>query len=172
MMDSWFLQTLRLALSLGFGLAAGTMACTPSVNLGSETTRGGGNTVNHDADGGCTGGRLIQSCVHGQVKMLCCLAGELCIAPSICELGGGACVETSGSIDASNYNQSCAADADCAFAYSGPFCGCYCPNAAINKSMVGAYNAAIQSAPTSDPPCLCPPFPPPTCDAGVCVMSP
>jgi hypothetical protein len=47
-------------------------------------------------------------------------------------------------IRASDYDQSCTKDDDCALAYSGDVCGCTCPNDPISKRGQQAYSAQLQ----------------------------
>ena len=81
-----------------------------------------------------------------------------------------------GSIQASDYDQSCSTAADCVAVAEGDSCkGLFCvdcPNAAINVSAQGEYERALQGIKGTTVGCPCPSNPPGVsnviCDAGVC----
>lgn len=131
-------------------------------------------------DGGCAGATL-SACEAGKIVTSCCPAGAKCSPPaSYCDLGGGACALGScadagcsaGSIQASGYDQSCNADADCAAVFEGNLCGlCFCPNAALAKSALAKYESDFAAKMPPANACDCPLSPPPLCKAGVCALN-
>jgi hypothetical protein len=82
-----------------------------------------------------------------------------------------------GSVDARDYGQGCAVDADCVAVFSGQLCGACgaCANAAISASSYARYTAdvaAIACAPRPvGLPCPMCQEPAAACNAGVCVLS-
>lgn len=75
-------------------------------------------------------------------------------------------------IRASDYNQSCIADADCVLIDEGSSCCTSCGNAAINKSDQAKYQAAAQQRQNTCVKMACPAiacvFSTPYCNAGKC----
>jgi hypothetical protein len=80
---------------------------------------------------------------------------------------GGSC-----SIRASDYDQSCTSDSDCAEVTEGDFCGqfpCICPNAAVSVTAKNAYSANLSKLlPASPVACSCPATLGARCNGGVC----
>ncbi len=75
-----------------------------------------------------------------------------------------------GSIQASDYDQSCSTASNCVVVSEGDSCRglfCNCGNAAINVSAQAEYNANLQSI-GGTALCPCPEGATATCDAGVC----
>lgn len=52
----------------------------------------------------------------------------------------------SSTISASDFDRSCAADADCLAVYEGSLCGCACPNAAIAAKDASEYASRAEDA--------------------------
>lgn len=87
------------------------------------------------------------------------------------EEASGPCV-----ISASDYDQSCTVDTDCAGVTSGDYCspGCECGGSAINVSALPAFNAAVAATPRGSgalgiTACPCPDTMGPCCRHGTCV---
>jgi hypothetical protein len=150
----------------------GAWVCT-EVTCSSGTGGSGGS-------GGCNGS-LGTYCSGGQIATYCCPEGAPCAASAYCDLGGGACVDnpcdevdggapcTAGSIQASQFDQTCNGDADCTGVYQGSLCSmCFCPNAAINQKALQAYQSDF--TPGGPSTCFCPAFPAPVCTNGVCTV--
>lgn len=82
---------------------------------------------------------------------------------------------TCGSIQASDYDQSCSTRSDCVAVAEGDSCkGLFCvdcANAAINVSAQAEYEAALQSIKGPTGICPCPEGATVTCDAGVCSLN-
>jgi hypothetical protein len=80
-----------------------------------------------------------------------------------------------GSIQASDYDQSCSVASDCVVVAEGDSCtGLFCVdcgNAAINVSAKARYEANLKSIGGQTGVCPCPAGPTPTCDAGVCGLN-
>jgi hypothetical protein len=85
------------------------------------------------------------------------------------------CSSMCGSIQASDYDQSCSTALDCVAVAEGDSCnGLFCvdcANAAINVSAQAEYEAALQSIKGSTVVCPCPEGATATCDAGVCSLN-
>jgi len=80
-------------------------------------------------------------------------------------------------IYATDYDQTCAQDADCVAIVEGfALCTgmCWCPNATIRASEEGRYlsNLAQIEAQASAFGCSCPPVSPPICRLGLCILEP
>jgi hypothetical protein len=82
---------------------------------------------------------------------------------------------TCGSIEASDYDQTCSTASDCVGVAEGDSCkGLFCvdcANAAINVSAQAEYESALQSINGATGICPCPANPTVACDAGVCVLN-
>jgi len=83
----------------------------------------------------------------------------------------------SGSIFASDYDQTCETDEDCVIVNQGEKCAierCSCGNAAINNSEFERYQAELESLVCVAPPpvssaiCVCGPSQEPVCSEAVC----
>ena len=100
-------------------------------------------------------GPAVYCCLAGA-----CIYGEAAIASTCSDPGGQ-------TIEASNYDQSCTSDSDCAIVAEGDFCvpgANTCPMATINKSSLARYKAdvaktqaavcgALASCPSGSGPC-------------------
>jgi hypothetical protein len=78
---------------------------------------------------------------------------------------------TCGVIRASDYDQSCITDQDCATVFEGDTCiyQCQCPNAVVSRSALAYYPVFPERAVI----CPCYQLPvPPTCTGGVCTWCP
>jgi hypothetical protein len=77
-----------------------------------------------------------------------------------------------GTIKASDYDQTCATDTDCAAVTEGDLCTptCQCGNAAINVSAAAQYEADFEKKVSIPAECPCPLGPLPQCNAGVCQL--
>jgi hypothetical protein len=130
--------------------------------------------------GGCSS--TVELCQGGQITMFCC-EGPCPFPAPFCDIGNGMCIEGAcGDVDAgssctpewiaaSNYNQGCSSDADCASVYQGNLCSeCQCPNASIAAFEVAAYEAASNIPGKPPSVCDCPAFPPPVCAQGTCTV--
>jgi len=84
---------------------------------------------------------------------------------------GGPCVD----IEATQFDTSCVATADCIGVAAGTFCAgynCSCPSASINASSQSAYAAEIAKVPHGPNICSCPLLGSPKCVASQCVFCP
>jgi hypothetical protein len=80
-----------------------------------------------------------------------------------------------GTIQASDYDQSCAKAADCAGVTVGDLCtiDCTdCTNAAINVISLAQYNTDFAKKLSVPRDCPCPPAATPACNSGVCGFAP
>jgi hypothetical protein len=86
-----------------------------------------------------------------------CGSGAVCCLDMLCAADATAPI-----IQASDYDQSCAVDSDCAEVYVGDACSCELScgaiSAAINKGALAQYTADVAKFRM---PCQCPPTPPP-----------
>ncbi|MBV9945931.1 MAG: hypothetical protein JOZ69_03695 [Myxococcales bacterium] len=120
----------------------------------------GGNTA-HPCD--CAAGLV---CIPGDSGLPFGDVGGTCEAPA--DAGDpAACV-----IHASDFDQSCASDSDCASVAEGNACPgsgthCWCPSAAINKGALPSYQAEVAKLHVVNV-CACVFVPPPCCVAGKC----
>jgi hypothetical protein len=133
-------------------------ACGGAVSTASDGTGGGpaaggtGGTASVGGAGSGTGGSTDIGGSTGTGGM----AGTTKVDAATC-----------GIIRASDYDQSCNVDSDCAGVFSGNTCvDCPCPNATINKNAAAGYHPLI---PVGGPACECAVSSmPPRCVGGVC----
>lgn len=144
-------------------LALIAAACGGAVSGGSDGTGGGVNSGNSGGGGagGGTGGSMVAggSSGTGGTSGTGGMGGTTSV-----EAGSDA--RACGVIRASDYDQTCTADSDCAAVVEGNTCGCVCPTASISRKALGHYQPVFGPGPS----CMCPNFGTPTCVAGACTM--
>lgn len=69
---------------------------------------------------------------------------------------------------ATEFDQSCAADSDCAAVLVGDMCSCSCVSGAINKGSLAEYNERRADISCSIDCSPCPALEPAVCKSGVC----
>ena len=75
---------------------------------------------------------------------------------------------SSDEILATDFDQSCAVDADCAAVLVGDMCSCSCSSGAINKRDLAAYSERQAERTCSISCAACPELEPAVCKAGTC----
>jgi hypothetical protein len=107
------------------------------------------------------------------VTNLCCNGNSHLweVSPSDGCPNGNVC----GTIQASDYDQTCTKDADCTSVTDGNLCtiGCTnCPNATINMNALSQYSADFSKKLSGPRDCPCPLGPAPVCNSGTCGFAP
>ena len=110
----------------------------------------------------------------------CCSEWQACAAGLTCQAVGPVYPGSAGicalvpecAIVATDYDQSCRQDSDCAAVFSGTVCGneCTCASAAINQASLGQYQADFATRVSGPSVCECAEIPAPRCVNAVCTL--
>ncbi len=143
-----------------------TLAILSTLAACNVSVEGGASDCPSPSPGMCT---PEPDCVNGVRRdgSASCVDGQWVCGEVACVNDGGACAE--GTIEASSYDRTCAADSDCIIVYQGSLCSeCLCGNAAISQSAQSAYESDFAARPQNANVCNCPDEALPVCTSGVC----
>jgi hypothetical protein len=149
---------------IGCGTPGGVNACPPTPGCSSPPCSALNETT-CKARSDCQP-NYCSACGGAQTFAGCSAPGGETACPAI------ACVQACGTIMASDYDQSCATDADCVTEPEGDFCvpnRCTdCPNAVISVKAQAQYEADLASKIPKPSICPCPSGPIAVCNNGKC----
>jgi hypothetical protein len=74
------------------------------------------------------------------------MRSPILLAALLAALALGACSSGGGTIDITQFDATCTADADCGLVFTGDVCGCSCAEGAIRASEVPRFNQEVSDA--------------------------